>query len=303
MKVSGAKLSIHQNVTALAWGYSDSFIKDLHMIPHQLPVKSISIQINNSIADHKISTINTGVSNISQVGQYIQWDGNKTLDIWFSQEANQIRGTEGFFFKPNLQETDNLTAFVDDVMRSFDLVYQGRVNHLGLEAFRYGINNNTFKSAFTYHKNGEYGSWCPDGMFFLGPTQVIKETPVFGSKPHFLDADPLLLDSVVGLSPDRNKHDTVIDVEPTTGANIFFRRQLQVNVQVNRTEKTWRIFNFFKDLNNLKGYNGSDVLYMPVLYICEVRGGQGGSLRTWFYNLAKLIDRQICVYCIEHIQL
>ena len=230
---------------------------------HQYPLKNVSIQLNNSAEDQKISTIHTGVSNISEVGQYIQWDGNyESLDIWYGPDANKIRGTEGFFFKPNLKEGDNLTAFVDDVMRSFDLVYEGRVNHLGLNAFRYGIHNATFKSAFNEPKNAQYGSWCPDGMFYIGPTQV-QIIPVYGSKPHFLDGDPRLLESVIGLKPDREKHDTVIDVEPITGANVFFHKQLQVNVQVNQTNK-------FDDMKNIKGYNGSGVLYMPVLYVCEV---------------------------------
>lgn len=232
------------------------------------PLDHVSIQINNSVYDQNISTINTGVSDIADVGQFIQWNGLRKLTIWEKDtDANSIRGTEGFFFRPNLKEGDNLTAFVDDVMRSFDLVYEGRVQHLGLTAYRYGINNSTFLSAFNEPKNAEYFSWCPDGMFYLGVTQV-KETPVYGSKPHFLDGDPLLLKSVKGLHPVREKHDTIIDVEPMTGANLFFERKLQINVQVNKSEK--HFFGNMHETQEIKGYNNSGVLYLPVLYINEV---------------------------------
>jgi len=279
---------VRQSVKSLLWGYTDSFIKYLHKL-HQLPVSSIAIQVNNSAEDRNISTINTGASNVSQVGQFSQWNGNHTLDIWFGPEANKIGGTEGFFFKPHLKETDNLTAFVDDIMRSIDLVFQRKVDHLGIEALRYVIDNTTFKSAFSEPKNGQYGSWCPDGLIFLGPTQVVRDTPVFGSKPHFLDADPLVQAAVSGLMPDRDKHDTVIDIEPTTGANIYFHRQLQINAQVNRTND-WFLF---RNLNDVSGYNGSGgVLYMPVLYVNEVSLCSGcGQERCWIITAATVAKR------------
>ena len=40
---------------------------------------------------------------------------------------------------------------------------------------------------------------------------------MFASKPHFLDADPAFLSNVTGLSPDREKHDSYLDVEPVGG--------------------------------------------------------------------------------------
>ena len=265
---TSAKLYVCQNATDLAWGYTDALIQLLYSTG-QYPLEKVSIQLNDSADDQNPSIINTGIPDIKQVGQFIQWNNRTQLDIWQEgSEASQIRGTEGLFFRPNLNEGDNLTAFVDDVMRSFDLQFEGRVNPLGLNAFRYGIVNSTYKSAFSEPKNAQYFSWCPDGMFFLGPTQVV-EIPVYGSKPHFLDGDPLLLDSVVGLNPDREKHDTVIDVEPITGANVNFQRRLQVVVQVNKTEKHG-LLDTIHIAENITGYNDSGVLYFPVLFINEV---------------------------------
>ena len=267
MDVEKVKIYVCHNATALAWGYTDTLIKFLHKF-HMYPLEHVSIQVNDSIYDQNISSINTGESNISMVGQYIQWNGLRKLTIWEKDtDANKIRGTEGFFFRPNLKEGDHLAAFVDDVMRSIDLVYEGRVEHLGLRAHRYGIDNSTFKSAFSEPRNAQFFNWCPDGMFYLGVTQV-KETPVYGSKPHFLDGDPLLLESVKGLNPVREKHDTVIDVEPITGANVFFKRQLQINIQVNRSTK--HFLANMHETQKIQGYNKSGVLYLPVLYINEV---------------------------------
>ncbi len=276
VKATKTKLYIHLPAKNLAWSYTDTLIQGLHLAG-KYPEKYVNIQVNNSIFDQNVSSVYTGVGDITKIGQYAAWNGMPQLETWphkwslsegdrwpEGNGANVINGTEGFFFKPNLQEDDNLTAFVDDLQRSFDLNFTGRVTQMGLSALRYGIKNSTFKSAFEEPENARWGSWCPDGLIYIGPTQVM-EIPVYGSKPHFLDGDPRLLDSVIGLSPDREEHDTVIDVEPTTGANLNFRRQIQVNVQINRTDKS-----LMKMTSQIQGFNGTDSLYFPVLYVNEV---------------------------------
>ena len=112
----------------------------------------------------------------------------------------------------------------------------GKIKHLDTEAFRYQVVNTTFESAFTYSDNSKWGSWCPDGLIYLGPTQY-PEIPIFGSKPHYLDGNPALRDCCVGMGePNRAIHDITLDVEPTTGANIQVKQILQVNVQVNKSK-------------------------------------------------------------------
>lgn len=40
------------------------------------------------------------------------------------------------------------------------------------------------------------------------------KAPMYVSMPHFLDADPALLQNVKGLNPDVNEHGIEIDYEP-----------------------------------------------------------------------------------------
>ena len=264
---SNAKIYVCKKAIEIAWGYTDSFIEELYN-ERLYPQKVFSILVNDSSHDKNISTLNTGTFDIKKVGQFIQWNGQRQLNIWQDDsEANNIQGTEGLFFSPNLKLNDSLILFIDVMERSFGLLYEGTVEHLKLNAYRYGIDNNTFKSAFTEPKNAQYFSWCPDGMFNLGPTQV-GQIPIFGSKPHFLDGDPLLLQPVNGLKPDRLKHDTFLDVEPTTGISVFFMKRLQFNLQVNRTEKN--VSDSIFEAENISGYNNTGVLYLPAFYINEV---------------------------------
>ncbi len=279
-----AKIVVCEQVKYLAWNYSDSFLTEAHK-KGVLSQNYFQLQKNNSMDDHKVSVVDTGVSNITQVGQFIQWNGRDHLKIW-QGDAQTLDGTEGLFFKPGLEKGENLTVFDVDTHRSFELIYHKVVNHLGLPTFRYRISNVTYKRANSEQKNAQYYSWCPNGMFNLGPTREMG-APVYGSKPHFLDGDPDLLSSVSGLKPDRKIHDSVIDVDPITGVTVNFQRRLQLNVQVNKTDK--ELLDTITVFENITGYKKSGVLYYPVVYINEVRH----LLMFLYYNITARSDIMI----------
>ena len=238
---SKAHLYVCQPATALAWSYSDALIRELHSFG-KYPRTVVNIQVNNSINDSYPSIIRTGVDDVNLIGQFIQWDGLEgRLKTWRPENSpcNMLNGTEGLFFRPNLKEGDNLQAFVDDIQRSVDLVYVGKVNHLGVEAFRYELANHTFYNVSQYPDNAcwgpyESGAKTPQGLFYLGPTQY-PEIPVYGSNPYFYGGDPSLLDCIEGLDPSNASEKVVkIDVEPITGANIQLQKSLQLNVKVTK---------------------------------------------------------------------
>lgn len=239
-----AELYICQPATALAFNYTDELVQDLNSnlilraVNLNYPRTDVSIQLNNSANNSLPSTINTGAGDIDSIGQYVQWQGNvEEIMVWPNgMGANDINGTEGLFFHPFLQEGEEVEIFVDDTYRSFRLVQVDVVDQMGIEAFRFKFVNSTFESAFTNPENARWGSWNPDGLFFLGPTQN-PVVPVFGSKPHFLDGDPILLEKVNGLNPNRELHESFLDVEPTTGANIQVQIQIQINAQVNQSSE------------------------------------------------------------------
>ena len=235
-KETGAQLYVCQEARHLAWNYTDPLVERLHTDPVLnatgllYPSCCVNLQVNNSANDSLPSTIHTGVGDIDRIGEFQQWDGHRQLDIWFQPSANEINGTEGLFFRPNLMKGETLQAFVDDVVRSFTLRQKTMVEHRGLKAWRYELDSTTFLSPSNYPPNARWGSWEYDGVIYLGVTRY-PVVPIYGSKPHFLDGDPILREKVEGLHPDPSKHDTDIDVEIYTGANIQFRRQLQINVK------------------------------------------------------------------------
>ena len=237
---SKAHLYVCQPATALAWNYTDPLIQKLHSY-HKYPRTFVNIQVNNSINDSYPSIIRTGVDDINLIGQFIQWNGIEgRLKTWRPEDSpcNMLNGTEGLFFHPNLKEGENLQAFVDDIQRSVELVYVGKVKHLGVEAFRYELANHTFYNASQYPDNacwGPYdGSKTPQGLFYIGPTQY-PEIPVYASNPYFYRGDPSLFDCIEGLDPANTSDNIVkIDVEPVTGANIQLEKAIQLNVKITK---------------------------------------------------------------------
>lgn len=173
-----AKNYICQPASALVFNYTDPLVQELHtsellkLAGMNLPVDYVSMQWNASANDLKPNIINTGVGDLNNIGQFEMWDGQKHLDIWFDKYANMINGTEGMLFKPHLKEGEEIVAFVDDAFRSIALGYAGKQELKGFHTYRYEIAPGVLDSAFTNPANARWGSWCPDGLFYLGAIQV-----------------------------------------------------------------------------------------------------------------------------------
>merc|ERR1712037_63437 len=56
------------------------------------------------------------------------------------------------------------------------------------------------------------------------------------STPHFLDADESLWQTIDGVQPDRAKHITFLNIEPTTGMSLQAHKRIQVSVPVGHSE-------------------------------------------------------------------
>lgn len=66
----------------------------------------------------------------------------------------------------------------------------------------------------------------PSGVFNVSACQF--GSPVMLSWPHFFQADPKLLNAVEGLSPNKEKHQTSVDVQPVRySLNIIQKFKIQ----------------------------------------------------------------------------
>lgn len=257
--IPGTNSSLHKVLTVrqLIWGYEDEFIKELKKLYVFPKNKNFSIQINDNPRDQNPSIVRTGVCESRELGQFVQWDGMRSVGIWGDRYADMINGTEGFFFHPFLTSGDRVTFYVDDAMRSIDLVYQhSHTEHSGMDTFRFGLSKEFLLNASTYPPNARWYQYCPEGLFYVGNSSVMPDVPAYASKPHFLDADASLLANVSGLSPDSSRHELFVDIEPTTGTTVAVHNRVQINYRLERAEII-----YFSKIPPL--------LYLPILYSDE----------------------------------
>lgn len=176
----------------------------------------------------------------SNVRSYHVWAGEQYLTasvpgspvsrpVWGTTTANRIRGGSGAQFRRHLEKGDNVTVYVDEISRSAVLSnYDGQtVDVHGIELLRFQIQREILQNITTNPANAPY---------YMYVTGLINETtakpplPIFECKAHFLDADPVLVAAVNGISPDRDLHDTLLDVEPLSGVTMQAQKRLQVNI-------------------------------------------------------------------------
>lgn len=151
--------------------------------------------------------------------------------LWGSTPANRVFGTDGAQFKRNIKEGSTLNAWTDDLMRHAPMVNYDSLHvrdlH-GLDLLRFTLDPKILKNVTYVPENAAYYVTQYNGILDLSHAK--ENLPIYMSKPHFLDADAVLVDSIIGMSPNRDLHDTFLDVEPISGATMRANKRLQVNI-------------------------------------------------------------------------
>ena len=80
-------------------------------------------------------TTMTGQSDIQDVGRVVAWNDETKLKFW-KNECNEIKGTDGSSFPPDILPNTTLYLFNRDMCRSLPLVYHADVVSTGIPAFR-----------------------------------------------------------------------------------------------------------------------------------------------------------------------
>eukprot|EP00730_Choanoeca_flexa_P013599 TRINITY_DN5498_c0_g1_i2.p1 TRINITY_DN5498_c0_g1~~TRINITY_DN5498_c0_g1_i2.p1 ORF type:complete len:557 (+),score=145.85 TRINITY_DN5498_c0_g1_i2:140-1810(+) len=272
-------------VKEVIWGYKDPMITEINTalvgILDALNISAaglglplpeiVRIQENNPLTTRtNQSEIYTGSGNIENIFTFTKWTGYEGhTDTWAGSKcpnttqgqeyikwANMINGTEALSFRPNLKPGDSLYVFSDDLHRASRLVHTDTVKTKGIETFRFTIAPDNLRNASEVPWMCAFDAYQPTGTLNL---EAFTGGPVYASKHHFLDADPIYLSMVSGVSPpERDLHDTTLDIEPHTGSSFNVHQRLQINVQMQRVDG----FKQFQDLQD-GGF------YLPVTKVDE----------------------------------
>uniref|UniRef100_A0A0G4I4Q2 Uncharacterized protein n=1 Tax=Chromera velia CCMP2878 TaxID=1169474 RepID=A0A0G4I4Q2_9ALVE len=233
LSITGQKPFIQKSVQDLLWGYNDPILKTLSLLDKSLSPK-FQLQKNDTWERNSVAVTGEGEEEeINKLGNLQLFDGKTAISCWGSTYANAVNGTDGDRFYPFVKKSDDLAVFISSLTRSVRIVFseEGLVKDR-VKTLNYRLAPTELMNAEEEPSNADFYAFGPSGLLNL---TVCQGAPVFASKPHFLDGDPRLSSgefNVEGLHPKKSEHDTVLYIEPMTGAVVKGRQQIQLNVAI-----------------------------------------------------------------------
>ena len=241
-------LFTRRRVHDLIWGYPDPIFVEYNKLRKKLPPfvqkklpeinPIIALQQNNSFDG--ITSVSTGESDINSLVRILSWKEQSKLKVWKTSYANMLNGTDGSQFAPGTSTDDTLYVFVNQLCRSLYLTYDSKFEVQGIDALQFRVPAKAFQNGTMNPDNmGFCTSKCyPSGILDVGVCQPPSPVaiPLFVSAPHFYMGAKSLIEAVDGLSPNKEEHGTVLNVEPHTGISIKSSKRLQINVKIEHVD-------------------------------------------------------------------
>eukprot|EP00386_Alphamonas_edax_P008062 GDKI01026563.1.p1 GENE.GDKI01026563.1~~GDKI01026563.1.p1 ORF type:complete len:531 (-),score=143.65 GDKI01026563.1:23-1555(-) len=227
----GTSVTMTHTVEELLWGYKDPLLSFLTKFD-----KTINPMFNlgRNTTKETDSVMSTGVGDVQDVGKYTFFDGKDRNTCWNTEEANTPRGTDGTRTGPFVSKERRLEVYVSNMFRALDFEYRDETAVFGLQAWRFGMDVNNMKSAYSFPNNRAYNAFGPSGVLNI---TACANVPIFFSKPHFLGGDEFYTtENVKGLAAVQDKHDSLLYIEPVTGNTVGAQKRLQVNIQVDTSD-------------------------------------------------------------------
>ncbi|XP_015601964.1 scavenger receptor class B member 1 isoform X1 [Cephus cinctus] len=176
---------------------------------------------------------------------YVDVEGNETNPA--NTMCNRVQGaTEGCIFPDNLDRNAVFRVYRKAFCRTMPIVFKKEVVENGFPAYLYSLSDDFLE---TPDKNPDNECYCRkmEKCLKKGLTDVTPcyyNIPAALSLPHFLDADPTLLEGVEGLHPEEEKHRTKILLQPTVGIPLYVNSRLQTNLVMDHTVYNSRVTPF-----------------------------------------------------------
>ncbi|KAH9281360.1 Scavenger receptor class B member 1 [Echinococcus granulosus] len=280
------KVFINTTVTEFLWGYEDPVTEACNALDsRRCPSNKVGLMFGKNGTDDGPFVIDTGASDITQLGNILSYKGKSVLDVWSSDEANQIKGTDGSHLAPDVSMNSRRFIFAADLCRSFELKVDGPgklTNSDKLKVLSMGGTPETAEPASVNPANKGYcppktaGPPCPPaGIFDLSSCRRQNELrpPIYSSQPYFFGADPTVREGVEGLpTPTADNASTKIFVEPKLGLVLEAYKRLQISVYVRPSRM---MSDEFK--------NWTRPTFLPVVWFEEKAVAEADALET-LYN-------------------
>ncbi|XP_011297796.1 scavenger receptor class B member 1-like [Fopius arisanus] len=281
------------------WGYEDPLVRlAAGIVPNFINFRKFGLL--DRMYDEGENVVNMNIQKsknmLEENGRYLSietYNGSPGLPHWGYTEpetnetipgntiCNQIRGaTEGTLFPTDIDRDVVFRVFRKAFCRVLPIVFKSESYEQGLRVFEYKFADDFLDPP---EMNADNECYCRKmetclkrGLSDLTPCYY--NIPAAVSLPHFLDADPSLIEGVEGLNPDPEKHRTRIFIQPDVGAPLNVNSRIQTNLVMQHTVYNPRIkaFNglvvplFWSDLEISKDGNELISLMRLLLVIAPV---------------------------------
>ncbi|XP_074546783.1 lysosome membrane protein 2-like isoform X1 [Halichoeres trimaculatus] len=231
----GSGLFTTRTVDELLWGYEDPLLARVSQTsPDVEKVFGLMYKKNGSNSGEFV--YHTGQQNYMDYGRVDTWKGESKVSFWTSDQSNSINGSDGSAFHPLLKKDERIYVFTPDLCRSIYMEFEKDVEVRGIPAYRFTPPRSVLASK---EENPANEGFCVSpkeclGTGLLKVSPCRKGAPVVASFPHFHHGDSKYVDAIGGMSPQREHHQTFLDLNPTTGVIVRANKRAQVNILMSR---------------------------------------------------------------------
>uniref|UniRef100_A0A8C6MGQ5 Scavenger receptor class B, member 2a n=1 Tax=Nothobranchius furzeri TaxID=105023 RepID=A0A8C6MGQ5_NOTFU len=238
-------LFMTRTVHEILWGFKDPLLTKIHSLQPEvdeyfgLMWKKNSLYKEGLGSNEKIET----------------WNSLRKMSWWPSSQSSVISGMEGAVFHPLINKNELLYIFAAELCRSIHLTYMKEVEVKGVRAYRFAPPADVLMSL-----NNAVACMLEMclGIGVLKVGVCREGLPVVMSFPRFYQADKAYIDTVDGLKPQKEYHETYLDLQPTLGVPIRSCKRTQLNVLLKR-------FSGFRNMRYIQK------TVFPILFVSEVR--------------------------------
>ncbi|XP_072261661.1 lysosome membrane protein 2 [Pyxicephalus adspersus] len=246
-----------RTVHEMLWGYKDTLLTLVHNLRPDVS-EMFGLFYNKNTTDDGTYLFLSGSKGYMDFTRIVEWNDKRNLSWWTSDTCNMINGTDGSSFHPLIDKNDILYIFSSDLCRSLYTVYDSTQRVKQISAFRFVIPEKAFANVTVNPDNAGFcvpaGNCLPSGL--LNVSECKQGAPIILSSPHFYQADESVINSIVGLNPNREDHQTFLDVNPLTGIVLKAAKRMQINIFIQQSPK-------FSATTNIQN------LYFPVMHLSE----------------------------------
>lgn len=254
LKAYQQKLFVTHTVHELLWGYKDEILSLINIFQPDIPPYFGLFYGKNGTNDGDYVFL-TGEDSYLNFTKIVQWNGKTSLDWWATDRCNMINGTDGDSFHPLVTQDEILYAFPSDFCRSVYITFSNYESVQGLPAYRFKL-----PSEILANTSDNAGFCIPEGNCLgtgvLNVSICKNGAPIIMSLPHFYQADEKFVSAIEGMHPNKDDHETFVDINPLTGIILKAAKRFQINVYVKKLDD-------FIETGNIRN------MVFPVMYINE----------------------------------